>query len=173
MDRLQLSIYSWFLYGPGGLLHPQLRTLLAVVTSNSLVIGFLYPLYEVALTPWRKAFLGSIVVSQFFKEFAEFYGNRSFITLFKRVQVGPWPERDESTCLLYKACSSKNKISMSAPSCTLWNVLSLGAKRKSNKARFLPSHKDLNQTFLLQWHTLLYIVLALLLTNWPITYGAV
>lgn len=150
MDRLRLSLYSRLpCPQPGGLLHQQLQTPLAVVTSNSLVVEFLCLPYEVALTPWRKALLGTIVVSQLFKEFAEFYGNRSFITLFKRDHVGPGPERDESTCLLYKVCSSKHRYSLSAPRCTLWNVLSLGTKRKSDKARFFPNHKDLHQAFLL------------------------
>lgn len=134
MDRLRLSLYSQLPYPqPGVLLYPQLKTLFAVVTSTSLIIGFLCPPYEVALTPWRKALLETMVVSQLFKEFADFYDDRSFITLFKRDHVGPWPERDESTFLSYKACSSENKNSLSVPSCTLWNVLSLGAKRKSDK----------------------------------------
>lgn len=149
MDSLRLSLYSRLPYPQPGGLHPQLKTHLVVVTSNSLYIRFLCSPYEVALTLWCKVLLGLIVVSQIFREFAEFYGNRSFVTIFKRDHVGSWPERDEHTCLLYKACSSKNKYSLSAPSCTLWNVLSLGAKRKSDKARLLPSHKDLNQAFLL------------------------
>jgi hypothetical protein len=90
LHRLRLSLYSRLPYPkPGGLLDPQLKTLLAVVTSNSLVIGFLYPPYEMALTPGSKTLLETTVVSQLFKEFAEFYGNRSFITIFKRDHVEP------------------------------------------------------------------------------------
>jgi len=68
------------------------------------------PSYEVALTPWHKVLFGTIVVSQLFKEFAELYGTRTFITLFKRDHVGPWPERDESTFFNKKHVVSKTKI---------------------------------------------------------------
>lgn len=131
------------------------------------------PSYEVALTPWRKPLFGTIVFSQLFKEFAEFYGNRRFITLFKRDYVGPWPERDESTFFNIKHVVPKTKILY------LPQVVRCGMSKVSGQNESLTKHVSFQATKTSIRHsscsdTRCYVLsLHLLLTNWPITYGAV
>jgi hypothetical protein len=60
-----------------------------VVTSNSLIIGLLCPPYEVALTPWRKTLVGTIVLSQFFKELLNFTVTEVSLPFSKKTTLDP------------------------------------------------------------------------------------